>query len=257
MGKLDGKVVIITGAASGIGHALSLGFLNDGAKVVAVDIKRRGLEPLTEKGAIIKKVDVTDPDQVEDMIRMTVNETGRLDVLINNAGLGTHGNLIELSPGEFEKAIQVNLFGPVYGMRFAIPVMRSQGFGRIINLISRAAEAGVNMGSPYGSSKAALWAVTRCVAMENADLDILINGLIPGPTKSGMMPWGQKPEKVYPSARWVATLPKGGPTGKVFWNQKEYVMFDKKNETFNLFIRNPNDWKDVKLFDPNNSRRLD
>jgi NAD(P)-dependent dehydrogenase (short-subunit alcohol dehydrogenase family) len=113
------------------------------------------------------------------------------------------------------------------------------------------------MGSPYGSSKAALWAVTRCVAMENAEFDILINGLIPGPTKTSMMPWGQKPEKVYPSARWLATLPKGGPTGKVFWNKKEYVMFDKENVTFNLFIRDTYDWKKMIPFDSKNNRSLD
>ncbi|MBY8985158.1 MAG: SDR family oxidoreductase [Candidatus Lokiarchaeota archaeon] len=226
--------ICITGAASGIGYAISLGFLKDGAKVVAVDINREGLEPLEDMGAIIKIVDVTNFNQVSGMVQTAVDETGRLDVLFNNAGLARLRNIHELKDDEYEKVIRVNLFGPVYGIRAAIPVMRSQNFGRIINLVSRNAEAGNNAMSPYNSSKAALWSVTRSAAVENIDYDILINGMIPGPTKSGMMPQGQDPKVVYPSARWMATLPTGGPTGKVFWNQKEYVMFSKENVTFNF-----------------------
>jgi len=238
--ELSSITVCITGAASGIGHAISLGFLEDGAKVVAVDINREGLKLLEEKGAITKVIDVTDFSQVNSMVKIAVDETGRLDVLFNNAGVARLRNIHEFKDDEYEKVIRVNLFGPVYGIRAAIPVMRSQNFGRIINLVSRAAEAGNNSMSPYNSSKAALWSVTRSAAVENIDYDILINGMIPGPTKSGMMPQGQNPEVVYPSARWMATLPKGGPTGKVFWNQKEYVMFSKENVTYNFFRVN---WK--------------
>jgi len=232
--------VCITGAASGIGRAISLGFLEDGAKVVAVDINSEGLEILEEKGAITKDIDVTNFAQVSSMVKTAVDETGRLDVLFNNAGIARIRNIHEFNDDEYEKVIRVNLFGPVYGIRAAIPVMRSQNFGRIINLVSRAAEAGNNGLSSYNSSKAALWSVTRSAAVENIDYDILINGMIPGPTKTGMLPQGQDPEVVYPSARWMATLPSRGPTGKVFWNQKEYTMFSKENITYNFFKR---DWK--------------
>lgn len=238
--KLGSMTICITGAASGIGHAISLGFLEDGAEVVAVDINSEGLEPLEEKGAITKIIDATDFTQVSSMVKTAVDETGRLDVLFNNAGITRIRNIHEFKDDEYEQVIRVNLFGPVYGIRAAIPVMRSQNFGRIINLVSRAAEAGDNRMSPYNSSKAALWSVTRSAAVENIDYDILINGMIPGPTKTNMNPRGQNPELVYPSARWMATLPSGGPTGKVFWNQKEYVMFSKENVTFRFFKR---DWK--------------
>jgi NAD(P)-dependent dehydrogenase (short-subunit alcohol dehydrogenase family) len=224
--------VCITGAASGIGYAISMGFLDDGAKVVAVDINNDGLIPLEEKGAIIKIIDVTDYNQVKSMVETAVNETGRLDALFNNAGTGIRRYIHEFKEDEYEKVIRVNVFGPVYGMRAVIPVMREQNFGRIINLVSRAAEAGNDAMSPYNSSKAALWSVTRTAAVENIDYDILINGMIPGPTKTGMLPRGQDPKVVYPSAKWMATLPTGGPTGKVFWNQKEYDMFNKENVTF-------------------------
>lgn len=242
--KLDSMSVCITGAASGIGHAISLGFLNDGANVLAVDINKEGLEPLKEKGAIIRTVDVTELKQVESMIQTIVDETGRLDVLFNNAGVTRIKNIHEFKDDDYEKVIRVNLFGPVYGMRAAIPVMRSQNFGRIINLVSRAAEAGNNGMSPYNSSKAALWSVTRSAAVENIDYDILINGMIPGPTKSFMNPRGQDPKVVYPSAKWMATLPSGGPTGKVFWNKEEYVMFDKENITYR-FVKM--DWRTGKI----------
>jgi NAD(P)-dependent dehydrogenase (short-subunit alcohol dehydrogenase family) len=225
--------VCITGAASGIGRTLSLGFLGDRAKVVAVDVNKNGLTSLEEKGAVTKVVDVTNFNQVKSMVQTTLNEYGHLDVLINNAGVSVSRDIHNFEEGDYEKVIRVNLFGPVYGIRAAIPIMRSQNFGRIINLSSRMAETGINRLSPYSSSKAALWAVTRCAAVENIDYDILINGMIPGPSKTGMNPRGQDPSLVYPSARWMATLPSGGPTGKVFWNQKEYIMFKEGNVTYN------------------------
>ncbi|MHA1727494.1 MAG: SDR family NAD(P)-dependent oxidoreductase [Promethearchaeota archaeon] len=237
---LKSTTVIITGAASGIGFALSNGFLEDGAKVVAVDINGDNLKHLEDKGAITRIVDVTDFEQVDSMIKLAVKETGRVDSLINNAGVARIRNIHSLKYDEYEKVIRVNLFGPVNGMRSALPVMREQNYGRIINLVSRAAETGTNGHSLYASSKAALWSVTRCAAVENIDFDILINGMIPGPSKTGMMPSGQDPKLVYPSALWMATLPKGGPTGKVFWNKKEYPMFLKGNETFNF---HKTDWK--------------
>lgn len=230
--KLHEMTVLVTGAASGIGHALSRGFLNDDATVVAVDRNTEGLEPLADQGAITLIIDVSDPAQVEGMVQTAVDKTGRLDALFNNAGVGFRTKLLEHKPDQFEELIRINLFGPVYGMRYAIPVMRSQNFGRIVNLVSRAPEAGAKGMSAYGSSKAALWAATRHIAHEVSDENILVNGMIPGITKSGMMPKGQDPSKVYPTARMLATLPTGGPSGKVFWDQKEYRMFDTENEAY-------------------------
>ncbi len=230
--KLHEMTVLVTGAASGIGHALSRGFLDDGATVVAVDRNADGLPLLENKGAITLKVDVADPAQVRGMVETAVDKTGRLDVLFNNAGIAYRTYLVKHQPDQFEELIRINLFGPVYGMRYAIPVMRGQNFGRIVNLVSRSPEAAAKGMAAYGSSKAALWAATRHIAQEVADVDILINGMIPGITKSGMMPKGQDPSKVYPTARMLATLPTGGPNGKVFWDQKEYRMFDPENEAY-------------------------
>jgi NAD(P)-dependent dehydrogenase (short-subunit alcohol dehydrogenase family) len=230
--EINNSTVLVTGAAGGIGHALAKGFMDDGAKVVAVDRQRDGLISLKDRGGITMEIDVSNPDQIQKMVQDTVEHTGRLDVLINNAGIGFYSELTEHAPDQFENLIRINLLGPYYCMRSAISIMREQGYGRIINLLSRHAETGAKGFSAYGSSKAALWAVTRSAANELFGTNILVNGLIPGPTKSGMMPEGQDPQVVYPTAKMLATFPSGGPTGKVFWYEKEYIMFDHKNETY-------------------------
>jgi NAD(P)-dependent dehydrogenase (short-subunit alcohol dehydrogenase family) len=229
--ELREMTVVVTGAASGIGHALCEGFLGDGARVVAADRSSDGLGDLSARGAFARRIDVSDPEQVEALVDAAVAETGRLDVLINNAGIGFRCELTDHARDQLEEVIRVNLLGPYYGMRYAIPVMRRQCSGRIINLVSRHAESGAAGFSAYGSSKAGLWALTRHAASETADVDILVNGLIPGPTKSGMLPVGQDPRLVYPTARMLATLPPGGPSGRVFWNEEEYVLCDPKNRT--------------------------
>jgi len=231
--KIQNSTVVVTGAGNGIGHALARGFLEDGAKVVAVDRNGDGLVPLKEKGGITMEIDVSDQSQVQTMVQAAIEQTGRVDVLINNAGIGFYAELVDHGQDQFEELIRINLFGPYYCTRSAIPFMREQGHGRIINLLSRHAETGAKGFSAYGSSKAALWAVTRSGANELASANILVNGLIPGPTKSGMMPEGQDPEVVYPTAKMLATLPPDGPTGKVFWCEKEYFIFDRENDTYN------------------------
>jgi 3-hydroxybutyrate dehydrogenase len=231
--------VLITGAAEGIGYALAEGFIKDGARVLAVDRNKGALEKLEEQGALSRIVDVSDPKQVEDMVDYCVKETGRLDVLINNAGIATGAHVKDYEPNQFENVVRINLFGPFYGMKYAIPVMEEQGFGRIINLVSRNAEIGMSGASAYGSSKAGLFALTRCAAAEVHDSNILVNGLIPGPTKTGMNPFGtQTPDVVYPTVRMMALFPDKGPSGKVFWDEKEYHLFSPENPTFNFMKRN-------------------
>jgi NAD(P)-dependent dehydrogenase (short-subunit alcohol dehydrogenase family) len=230
---IEGRTVVITGAASGLGRAWAEGFLRDGARVVAADIRDEGLAALAEAGALTRVTDVRSREQVRDLVEQATRETGRLDALFNNAGFGSRTAVAELAEGEFERMIEVHLYGTLYGMRFAIPVMREQGRGRIVNTLSRAAEVCGGLDSAYSAAKAGIWAATRCAARECAQSDILINGLIPGPTNTGIwgrdMPQLQPPEVSYPTARMLATLPAGGPTGRVFWNEREYPLMDPAN----------------------------
>jgi len=229
MGELDGKTVVITGAASGIGLACAEGFLGDGARVLGADINQEGLKGLEAKGAMTMAVDVADRTQVNAMVQGAVDKTGRIDVLMNNAGYAIFTRVEDYDEGEYERMIAVHVFGAIYGMHAAIPHMRRQKHGRIINMISRGAEAAVAGLSAYSSAKAALWAVTRCTALEVADTDILVNAMIPGPTDTAIWPRPrpelQKPSAVYPTAKMLATLPQGDASGKVFWDKKQYPLF--------------------------------
>ena len=228
------KTIVITGAASGIGRAWAKAFNEEGANVIGCDINQEGLSSLKELGISTLVTDVSKDQQVKDLVNFAIEKTGRLDVVFNNAGMG-YGHKLEESPvGAFEHHVAVHLFGCVYGMKNAIPVMRKQGSGRIINTISRNAETNTPGTSAYSAAKAAIWSASRVAAYEVSDSDILVNMIIPGPTNTGI--WGrdmkhlQSPEATYPTARMLATLKKGGPTAKVFWDEKEYPMFNSENE---------------------------
>lgn len=233
--EISGQTVVLTGAASGIGRAIAEGFLRDGARVVGCDIQEEGLARLADQGAIIQRTDVRSRKQVQDLIERARSETGRLDVLFNNAGFGSRKAVADLEVGEFERMIEVHLYGCIFGMRFAIPIMQQQGRGRIINVLSRAAEVSGANDSAYSAAKAAIWAAMRSAARECVESNILINGLIPGPTNTGIwgrdMPKLQPPEVVYPTALMLATLPEGGASGRVFWNEREYALMDPRNPT--------------------------
>lgn len=229
MGELDGRTIVITGAGAGIGRAFAEGFAAEGADVVATDIVAERLEPLAHAGIITAVTDVSDDAQVRAMIDLAMDRTGRVDVLFNNAGYGSRTNVEDLAAGEFERMIAVHLFGTIYGMRAALPIMRAQDHGRIINVVSRAAEGRQPGNSAYGSAKAAMYAATRNAATEVGEADILINSLFPGMTNTSIwgvdMPGMQDPEDVYPTARMLATLPPGGPNGQCFYRGEPYEMF--------------------------------
>lgn len=231
--NVHGRTVVITGAGSGLGEAWALGFLKLGFVVVAADIDGSKLEALASAGALCRVTDVTNSQQVRDLVSFSLQKTGRLDVLFNNAGIGNRRRIENLRDGEFEQMIAVHLFGAINGMRAAIPIMRQQDYGRIINTISRAPEIHPPGNAAHGAAKAGMWLATQVAAQEVEDSDILVNALIPGPTNTGLwgraMPNMKPPEATFPTAHMLATLPSGGPTGTAFFEKQPYPMYDPRN----------------------------
>ena len=231
---LKDKTILITGAANGLGKAWAENFCKEGAKVFACDVDGEGLSALEDRGITTQIIDVSVSDEVKSFVDSALKSTGRVDILFNNAGMGFGHKVDSFPDGIFEHHVAVHLFGTIYGMRYALPVMQEQGYGRVINTISRNAETNVQGTSAYAAAKAGVWAASRVAANENRDQDILINMIIPGPTNTKIwgkdMPHLQKPEDTFPTAKLLASMEIGGPTGKVFWDEKEYPMFNDENE---------------------------
>ncbi len=183
MGRLDGKVALITGAAGGIGAATAKLFASQGARLVLADLAPLAAAP----GVLTLHLDVTDEAGWSAAMEQAIARFGRLDVLVNNAGIFKMAPLEETSVAMFEQTVRINQLGVFLGMRAAAPVMKAQGAGSIINISS----VGGLLGSPnniaYSGTKWAVRGMTKCAATELAPFRVRVNSIHPGGVDTPML----------------------------------------------------------------------
>jgi 3-oxoacyl-[acyl-carrier protein] reductase len=189
MGRLDGRVALVTGASRGFGRAIALTFAHEGADV-AVNYRTNAtgaaevaaaLQKLGRR-ALVVEADVANEDEVRELVAATLSLFGRLDILVNNAGIMERGLFADIPVSAYARMFATNVTGTMLCTRAALPAMMERRYGRIVNLSSQLARAGVGTGgfAAYAATKGAIEAFTRAVAHEVGEHGITVNALAPG-----------------------------------------------------------------------------
>ncbi|AZO48976.1 MAG: glucose 1-dehydrogenase [Mesorhizobium sp.] len=220
MTDTEKKTVVITGAAGGIGQVLSRQFIANGYRVVAGDADQAGLDKLaaelnrSEQKVWSKAGDLRDKAYCEDLIEYAIQATGRLDVLINNAGIITRGNILETTDDDWERTFDINLKSIFYTCRRAIRHMKGHGGGAIVNIASC---WGLYPGpghAAYCTSKAAVAAFSKCLGRDHAGDGIRVNAVCPNEVNTPMLRTGFAKRGFNPDTA-IAELNSTVPLGRI------------------------------------------
>lgn len=186
--RLDDQTAIITGGSKGLGLAMAAGLASAGAKVMLVsrneDQAKESAEAIAQHYGVEATgcaADVTSRADVTELIEKALGGWGKIDILINSAGINIRGAIDELSPEDFDEVIKINTTGTWNTCRSVIPPMKKKGYGRIINLASTLGLVGLANRTPYASSKGAVVQMTRALGLEMAPFGITCNAICPGP----------------------------------------------------------------------------
>jgi NAD(P)-dependent dehydrogenase (short-subunit alcohol dehydrogenase family) len=228
VGKLDGKVAIVTGGGSGIGKAIARSLAGEGAKIViaarGIQKLRRAAEEIGASGRTVLPIptDVTDEFQVNSLFERVMDAFNRIDILVNNAGATDGAPLTEMSTEMWDKVIATNLRGPFLCTRSAMRIMKGQSSGRILNIGSISAQRPRLNAAPYATSKFGLWGLTIVTALEGREYGISACCLHPGNVRvessaeevgatCGIADYGSEPmmnvEEIAEVATLMASLP--------------------------------------------------
>ena len=232
VGQLEGKVAVVTGGASGIGRAIAELYAREGATVVVADLNEQAAKVVAASLAAGAQehaayaVDVTDAESTKSLAEAVVSDLGRIDILVNSAGILTEIPFIELTPADFDKMIAVDLRSVFLCSRWMAPYMIQQGWGRIINIASQIGLKGGTGLAHYAAAKAGVIGMTKSMARELAEHNVLVNAIAPGPIvtpllgdlsdewraeKQAELPLGRfgTAEEVAPTALLLASSPGG------------------------------------------------
>ena len=217
-GRLDGKVAVITGGASGMGRATALRFLEEGAAVVFGDLNEATATETLELAADHEKyvrfirTDVAEEADVQQMVALAVSEFGRLDIVFNNAGVGgAFGQITDVEVEDWDYTFDVLTRGPFLGIKHGARVMKEQGEGgSIINTASVAALSGGSGPQAYSAAKAALVNLTMVAAVELGRDRIRVNAICPGGIMTPLVAMGQNPDGLESSFEQLQPLPIAG-----------------------------------------------
>jgi NAD(P)-dependent dehydrogenase (short-subunit alcohol dehydrogenase family) len=193
MTNLNGKVAIVTGGASGIGLATVEAFVEKGVRTVIADFNEQAgkqvEQRLLEKGAdvLFIHVNTADEESVKNLVSETVKTYGKLDIMINNAGVGTLAVTHEMTFDEYNRVISVNQHGVFFGAKYAITEMLKTGGGSIVNTASILGHVGEPGAFAYNASKGAVVVFTKSLALEYAAKNIRVNAVCPGYIETGMV----------------------------------------------------------------------
>ncbi len=193
-GRFENKVVVITGAAGGIGRATAVRFASEGARIVVVDLEDSELaqtkEAVERAGgeAVVQSADVTVAADVQRYVTTALDRFGQIDVFFNNAGIeGWIGSLVDYPEEVFDRVFAVNVKGVWLGVKYVAPVMCAAGGGVIINTASTAGLTATPSAVAYGASKHAVVGITKSAALELAPDQVRVNAICPGPIETRMM----------------------------------------------------------------------
>ncbi|MDQ6949132.1 MAG: 3-oxoacyl-ACP reductase FabG [Actinomycetota bacterium] len=247
MNRLEGKVCLVTGAAGGIGTAISEAFAREGGAVAAADVDRSGRLAATAQQASAEGrriepfwVDVADEASVELLVSSVRERFGRIDVLVNCAGVTHRSRFVELSTADWDRVLSINLRGTFLVSRHVVPVMLEANSGRIINVASQLGQIGGALLAHYSASKAGVIGFTKALARELSPA-ICVNAIAPGPILTDMirnrdsawfedmrsqLPLGRigTPEEVAPTAVFLASADAALYTGQTLGPNSGHVM---------------------------------
>ncbi len=190
--RLEGKRAIVTGGGAGIGRAISHRLAEEGARVVVADLDESAAAAVAEElegDALVRQIDVSSSDAMRTLVAGVADTLGGLDVMVNNAGVGVAGTVVDTSEEDFDRMVAVNVKGTFNGMKHAIPALRDSGGGSVVNISSIAAVVGIRDRAIYSATKGAIYAMTRAAAIDHVEEGVRVNCIVPGTVDT---PWVQR-----------------------------------------------------------------